>query len=130
MSYGEAVPAARVSGVGASTAPSAGPPQAVVTQYTLHGVRIVAVHGSCDAQSIERLEAALTTAAWTQPKVVLDASGITFADSSLLNLLILTHRTAALRVAGAGPHLQRLLRITGLDAVLHVRASVEEAAAS
>ncbi|MEW1889078.1 STAS domain-containing protein [Streptomyces sp. NBC_00523] len=129
MSYGEAVPAARISGVGTSTASSAGPPQAVVTQYTQHGVRVVAAHGSCDAQSIARLEEALTTAAWTQPKVVLDASGITFADSSLLNLLILTHRTAALRVAGPRPTLQRLLRITGLDAVLYVRATVEEAAA-
>ncbi|MGC4948774.1 STAS domain-containing protein [Streptomyces sp. DT224] len=93
------------------------------------GVRVVAAHGSCDAQSIARLEEALTMAAWTHPKVVLDASGITFADSSLLNLLILTHRAGALRVAGPRPHLQRLLRITGLDAVLHVRATVEEAAA-
>ncbi|WP_328904100.1 STAS domain-containing protein [Streptomyces sp. NBC_00441] len=129
MSYGEAVPAAHMSGAGANSAPSAGPPQAVVTQYTQHGVRVVAAHGSCDARSIARLEEALTTAAWAQPKVVLDASGITFADSSLLNLLILTHRAAALRVAGPRPHLQRLLRITGLDAVLYVRATVEEAAA-
>ncbi|MFF7339837.1 STAS domain-containing protein [Streptomyces sp. NPDC008163] len=128
MSYGEAVPAARVSGVGVSAAPSAGPPQAVVTQYTQHGVWVVAAHGSCDAQSIARLEEVLTTAAWTRPKVVLDASGVTFADSSLLNLLILTHRAGALRVAGPGIHLQRLLRITGLDAVLYVRATVEEAA--
>lgn len=129
MSYGNAVPAARTSGAGTSGAPSAGPPPAEVTQYAQHGVWVVAAHGSCDAQSITRLEEALTTAAWTQPKVVLDASGITFADSSLLNLLILTHRTVALRVAGPGPHLQRLLRITGLDAVLYVRATVEEAAA-
>ncbi|MEV5602494.1 STAS domain-containing protein [Streptomyces sp. NPDC052299] len=128
MSYGNAVPAARMSGAGASGAPSAGPPQAEVTQYAQHGAWVVAAHGSCDAQSIARLEEALTRAAWTQPKVVLDASGITFADSSLLNLLILTHRTVALRVAGPGPHLQRLLRITGLDAVLYVRATVEEAA--
>ncbi|WP_445067069.1 STAS domain-containing protein [Streptomyces sp. SAS_281] len=101
----------------------------MVTQHTRDGVRVVTAHGSCDAQSIARLEEALTTAAWTHPKVVLDASGITFADSSVLNLLILTHRAGTLRVAAPPPHLQRLLRITGLDAVLHVRATVEEAAA-
>ncbi|NEC66820.1 STAS domain-containing protein [Streptomyces sp. SID9727] len=129
MSYGEVVPAARASGVGTSSALAAGPVQAVVTQHTRDGVRVVAAHGSCDAQSIGRLEEALTTAAWTHAKVVLDVSGITFADSSLLNLLILTHRAGALRLAAPRPYLQRLLHITGLDAVLHVRATVEEAAA-
>ncbi|MEU2023678.1 STAS domain-containing protein [Streptomyces sp. NPDC016469] len=130
MSYGEAVPEVRVSGTGAISTPSGpGQVQAVVTQYEEHGAWVVAAHGACDAQSITRLEEALTTAAWTHPKVVLDASGITFADSSLLNLLILTHRAGALRVAGPRPHLQRLLQITGLDAVLYVRATVDEAAA-
>ncbi|MFC8535724.1 STAS domain-containing protein [Streptomyces sp. NPDC057249] len=129
MSYGEVVPAARASGAGTSSALSAAPAQAAVTQHTRDGVRVVAAHGSCDAQSIARLEEALTMAVWTHPKVVLDASGITFADSSLLNLLILTHRTGTLRVAGPRPPLQRLLRLTGLDAVLHVRATVEEATA-
>lgn len=130
MSYGEAVPAACVSGVGASSAPSsAAAAQVAVTQHRREGVWVVAAHGACDVQSIARLEEVLTMAAWTHPKVVLDASGITFADSSLLNLLILAHRAGSLRVASPRPHLQRLLRITGLDAVLHVRATVEEASA-
>ncbi|MGW1184945.1 STAS domain-containing protein [Streptomyces drozdowiczii] len=133
MSYGEAGPAARVSGVGASSlhpAPRvAGHAQAMVVEYERHGVWVVAAHGSCDLESISRLEEALTTAVRRHPKVVLDTSGITFADSSLLNLLILTHRAGALRLAAPEPQLQRLLEITGLDAVLYVRATVEEAAA-
>ncbi|WUT00981.1 STAS domain-containing protein [Streptomyces sp. NBC_00708] len=132
MSYGEAGWAARVSGVGGGSAHRAGgpgPAQAVVVEYERHGVWVVAAQGSCDLESISRLEEALTTAAWRHPKVVLDASGITFADSSLLNLLILTHRAGALRLAAPRPQLQRLLELTGLDAVLYVRTTVEEAAA-
>ncbi|MGW8063982.1 STAS domain-containing protein [Streptomyces ziwulingensis] len=60
-------------------------------------------------------------------KVVLDASGITFADSVLLNLLILTHQAADLRVAAPTRQLRRLLRLTAVDSVLKVRATVEEA---
>ncbi|MFF0647338.1 hypothetical protein ACFYVV_27475 [Streptomyces tendae] len=44
--------------------------------------------------------------------MVLDASGITFADSSLLNPLIPTHWTVDLRVAAPTRQLCRLLEIT------------------
>ncbi|WP_241989913.1 MULTISPECIES: STAS domain-containing protein [unclassified Streptomyces] len=114
MSYGEAAP---------------GPVRTTVVEYEQHGVWVVMACGACDLQSIAGLEEALTTAAWKHPKVVLDASGITFADSSLLNLLIMAHRAGALRITAPRPQLQRLLGLTGLDAVLYVRATVEEAAA-
>ncbi|MGV9590554.1 STAS domain-containing protein [Streptomyces tendae] len=68
-------------------------------------------------------------AAAEHSKVVLDASGITFADSSRLNPLIPTHRTVDLRVAAPTRQLCRLLAITGVDALLTVRSTVEEAAA-
>jgi len=132
VSYGEAVPAARESGASSvhlAHRAGPGPVQTMVVEREQHGAWVVAASGSCDLESISRLEEALTTAAWSHPKVVLDASGITFADSSLLNLLILTHRAGTLRVAAPQPQLQRLLEVTGLDAVLHVRATVEEAAA-
>ncbi|MEU1124652.1 STAS domain-containing protein [Streptomyces sp. NPDC005899] len=98
-------------------------------QYARHGAWVVAPHGPCDMDSVPPLAEALSAAAEAHPHVVLDASGITFADSSLLNLLILTHRTGALTVAAPGPQLRRLLEITGAGAVLRVRAGVEEAAA-
>ncbi|WP_338118896.1 STAS domain-containing protein [Streptomyces tendae] len=68
-------------------------------------------------------------AAAEHSKVVLDASGFTFADSRLLNPLIPTHRTVDLRVAAPTRQLCRLLEITGVDALLTVRSTVEEAAA-
>ncbi|MBQ0912941.1 STAS domain-containing protein [Streptomyces sp. RM99] len=80
--------------------------------------------------SVEPLADALKDAAEKSPKVVLDASGITFADSTLLSLLILTHQATDFRVAAPTWQVVRLMQLTGVDAFLKVRATVEEAAAA
>ncbi|WP_244258526.1 STAS domain-containing protein [Streptomyces sp. Tu 2975] len=103
--------------------------QATVVQYEWCGAWVVGARGDFDMHSITPLADALDTAAKEHPRMVLDASGITFADSTLLNLLIRTHQAADLRVAAPTQQLRRLLRITGVDTVLKVRATVEEAAA-
>ncbi|GAA2698661.1 STAS domain-containing protein [Streptomyces violaceolatus] len=102
--------------------------QASVVLYERCGVPVVGVCGEYDLHSITPLSQALGTAAREHTKVVLEASGITFADSALLNLLILTQRSVDLRVAAPARQLRRLLEITGVDAVLKVRSTVEEAA--
>ncbi|MEU6423395.1 STAS domain-containing protein [Streptomyces spiralis] len=104
--------------------------EATVIQYERHGAWVVAAHGSYDMHSIPPLADALAAAARKHPKVVLDASGVVFADSSFLNLLILTHQAGTLRVAAPPQQLQRLFAITGVDAVLEVRETVDDAAAS
>lgn len=104
--------------------------EATVTQYERRGAWVVAAHGSYDMHSIPPLAEALETAAREHPKVVLDASGVFFADSALLNLLILTHQAGTLRLAAPPPQLQRLLEITGADAVLETRETVDDAAVS
>jgi len=126
MSLQEEV-AGRSSGPGASRPQVLG--QAVVVQYESHGVRVVGARGSFDIDSITYLADALAAARREHTRVVLDASGITFADSALLNLLILTHQATDLRAAAPTEQLQRLLQVTGVDTVLKVRATVEEAAA-
>ncbi|MEV5761530.1 STAS domain-containing protein [Streptomyces tendae] len=103
--------------------------QPSVVRYVCGGAQVVGARGSFDLSSIAPLTEALDRAAAEHSKVVLDASGITFADSSLLNLLILTHRTVDLRVAAPTRQLCRLLEITGVDGLLTVRPTVEEAAA-
>lgn len=102
--------------------------QAAVTRYEWDGVCVVAASGSYDLYSITPLSEALNAAVREYPRVVLDASRITFADSTLLNLLILTQRSVDLRVAAPTQQLRRLLEITGVDTVLKVRATLEEAA--
>nr|WP_253195618.1 STAS domain-containing protein [Streptomyces sp. JHA26] len=100
-----------------------------VAQYERCGAWVVDARGAYDMQSITPLADALSSAAEVYPKVILDASGITFADSTLLNLLILTHQTVDFRVVAPTRQLRRLLQLTGVDTVLEVRATVEEAAA-
>ncbi|KOV97587.1 anti-sigma factor antagonist [Streptomyces sp. NRRL B-1140] len=103
---------------------------AAVLQYEWRGAWVVVARGSYDIDSITPLADALTVAVREHPKVILDASGITFADSTLLNLLILTHQAGTLRIVGPSVHLQRLCEITGVDTILETRDSVDDAAVS
>ncbi|MCZ9338319.1 STAS domain-containing protein [Streptomyces sp. TRM76130] len=100
----------------------------MVARYERRGAQVVDARGAYDASSIAPLAEALDAAAEKCPKVVLDASGITFADSTLLNLLILTHQAVDFRVAAPTRQVRRLLQLTGVDSVLTVRETVEEAA--
>ncbi|GGW65829.1 anti-sigma factor antagonist [Streptomyces lucensis JCM 4490] len=105
-------------------------PGAAVTAYERGGAWVVAAHGSYDTYSIAPLAHALDAAARKYPKVVLDASGVDFGDSALLNLLILTHQAGNLRVAAPPQQLQRLFEMTGVDTVLEIRETVDAAAVS
>ncbi|MDN3261274.1 STAS domain-containing protein [Streptomyces sp. CSDS2] len=98
-------------------------------QYACQDAWVVSARGSYDLHTITPLAKALDTAAKAHRKVVLDASGITFGDSTLLNVLILTHHETDLRVAAPTRQIRRLLEITGVDTILKVRATVAEAAA-
>ncbi|MFF6999029.1 STAS domain-containing protein [Streptomyces sp. NPDC008313] len=97
-------------------------------QYERCGAWIIGARGSYDACTVPPLADALRTAAKEHQRVVLDASGIAFADSALLNLLILTHQATDFRVAAPTRQLRRLLQLTGVHTVLKTGATVEEAA--
>ncbi|MFC9931460.1 STAS domain-containing protein [Streptomyces sp. NPDC127190] len=99
-------------------------------QYECDGAWVIAAQGSYDIHSVPPLEAALNAAVRKHAKVVLDASGIDFADSSFLNLLIRAHQTGTVRVAAPPRQLQRLFAITGTDAVLEIRETVNDATCS
>ncbi|MFE8938602.1 STAS domain-containing protein [Streptomyces sp. NPDC007872] len=105
------------------------PDRAAVARHEARGTGVVVADGSYDMQTVAPLATALGAAAEKYRKVVLDVSGVAFADSSFLNLLILTHRTTDLRLAGPTPQVRRILEITGVDTVLEVRETVEDAAA-
>ncbi|MFE0510688.1 STAS domain-containing protein [Streptomyces sp. NPDC058964] len=98
-----------------------------VIQYELDGAWVVVAHGAYDMSSLLPLREALESAASKHARVVVDASGLTFADSSFLNLLLRIHHTTSLRVAGPAPQLLRVLELTGANAVLDLRATVEDA---
>ncbi|MFH8336338.1 STAS domain-containing protein [Streptomyces sp. AM6-12] len=101
-----------------------------VLQYSRHGAWVIEAHGAYDLQSIQPLADALDAAAKKYPKVVLDASHVTFADSTFLNLLILTHQAATLRLVAPSAPVRRLCAITAVDTVLEIRDTVDDATAS
>ncbi|MFI8891767.1 STAS domain-containing protein [Streptomyces paradoxus] len=105
-------------------------PGAALSQYERRGAWVVVARGAYDMDSIAPLAEALDAAVGTYPKVILDASGITFADSTLLNLLILTHQAGTLRIVAPSLPLQRICEITGVDSILETRDSVDDAAVS
>ncbi|MFF3208652.1 MULTISPECIES: STAS domain-containing protein [unclassified Streptomyces] len=72
-------------------------------------------HGDYDTNTIAPLEEALDTAARRHPRVVVDVSGVSFADSTFLNLLLRIHHMTSLRGAGPPRQLRHLLEITGTD---------------
>ncbi|MET7503249.1 STAS domain-containing protein [Streptomyces microflavus] len=86
---------------------------------------VIAPSGEFDLESLPPLKAQIDAAVATHGGVVLDASGITFADSSFLGLLLATHQHADLRIAAPSPVLTRLFSVA--DTVLHIHPTVQDA---
>ncbi|MFJ9026729.1 STAS domain-containing protein [Streptomyces sp. NPDC102259] len=106
---------------------SHGPDGKATVQYEQDGAWVVVAHGDYDTNTIAPLEEALDTAARKRSRVVVDVSGISFADSTFLNLLLHIHHTTSLRVAGPPRQLRHLLEITGADTVLDTRDNIQDA---
>jgi anti-anti-sigma factor len=112
---------------GPSTGRASHPPE--VWQREQPGGFVITARGSFDLESIRPLADAVGAAAGKHPVVVLDASQVTFADSSFLNLLILTHRAGTLRLAAPSRQVLRLCEMTGVSGLLDIRDTVEDALA-
>ncbi|WP_093714632.1 STAS domain-containing protein [Actinacidiphila alni] len=91
---------------------------------------VVTAEGDLDVGNLAPLEARLRAAIAASPAVILDVGAVTFADSSFLNLLLRTHQNADLRIVGLHPPLDRLFQLVGVDGVLNVFPTVDEARAS
>ncbi|MFD3585801.1 STAS domain-containing protein [Streptomyces sp. NPDC058683] len=98
-----------------------------LTQHEREEAWVVAIHGAFDLDSAPLLASALQDAATTHTMVVVDAVGVTFADSTVLNVLLNFHRGHRLRLARPALQLQRVLEPTGADKVLDIRPTVEDA---
>jgi len=80
---------------------------------------VIAVAGEGDMVSAPTLKAALE-ACDVRADVVLDVEGVTFMDSTGLNLVVAHARRAhpaggSIRLRAPCPQIQRLLKITGLE---------------
>ncbi|WP_328494742.1 STAS domain-containing protein [Streptomyces sp. NBC_00414] len=103
------------------------------SRTTVDGVHVVTLCGDLDHDSRDRVEEALQRPAADVPqRTVADLTGVTFMDSSGVNVLIIAYKAAAategwVRVAGARPSVRRVLELVGLDTVIRCYPTVEQA---
>ncbi len=90
---------------------------------------VVAPHGDLDADTIGALTAELEAAVAEYGGVILDASGITFSDSSFLRLMLTTHQRVDLRIAAPSPVVARLFQLVCVEDVLRLFPTVQAARA-
>ncbi|MER6789457.1 STAS domain-containing protein [Streptomyces sp. NPDC000658] len=97
------------------------------------GVLVVTVEGEIDHDVKDVLSQALLFDDSAPPsRIVADLSGVTFMDSSGVNVFVTAHRRVSgahgwLRIAGAQESVVRLLHLVGIDEVIPCLATVEEA---
>ncbi|MEP7046477.1 MAG: STAS domain-containing protein [Ilumatobacteraceae bacterium] len=89
----------------------------------LDGYAVLEVRGEIDLITAASFGAAIDAGLDRAGKVVLDFSGVTFMDSSGLNVLVAAVGHAdgdSLRIRNAPVSVHRLLSITGLDEVIRI----------
>jgi anti-sigma B factor antagonist len=116
--------------------PSANPsrPGLRITSHSEGGVRVVEAAGEVDLVTAPALRTALTNALDESPggPCVVDLTGVTFLDSAGLTTLIeVNQRAHSLRVVvGSNRPVIRPIQLTGLDGVLALYGTLEEALAT
>ncbi|MFK0150359.1 STAS domain-containing protein [Streptomyces griseus] len=88
---------------------------------------VIAPEGDFDADTLAPLETQIDAAVTRHGGLILDASRITFADSTFLRLIMTTHDRADLRIAAPSLMVQRLFTVTGADQVLRIHDSIDDA---
>ncbi|WUT39816.1 STAS domain-containing protein [Streptomyces sp. NBC_00690] len=96
------------------------------------GALILILSGEFDLDTIAPVTAAFDQAMTGPEAVVVDLAEVSFADSTMVNLLLQAHRALGtrFRLAAPSPPVRRLIDLLGLDGVLHLHASVDDALAA
>ncbi|MER5199849.1 STAS domain-containing protein [Streptomyces sp. NPDC002755] len=98
------------------------------------GVRVVTVQGEIDHDVKELLSAALLSGDGAAPpsRIVADLSGVTFMDSSGINVFVTAHKAVShadgwLRIAAAQTPVLHVLSLVGIDALITCHPTLEQA---
>jgi anti-anti-sigma factor len=102
------------------------------------GVPVIWVAGELDLATREQIEPRLSALAETESALILDLRRCTFVDSSALALLARVHQDISRRNGDApgfalvtdNKDVLRILELSGIDGVLPIVATPEEAAAA
>ncbi|MET7988758.1 MULTISPECIES: STAS domain-containing protein [unclassified Streptomyces] len=109
------------------------PARLSINQTAIDGIRVLALAGELDADTLGTLRKALRVEDDDpSPLTVLDLSGVTFMDSSAINVLVAANRDAAaadgwLRMAALTEPVRRVVDIVGLDTVIDCYPTLAEA---
>ncbi|MFD3682766.1 STAS domain-containing protein [Streptomyces sp. NPDC058613] len=104
----------------------------VVVRPDVDGVRVIACSGEFDQDTLHPLKAAAdeATADPDVRRIVLDVSQVAFADSSMLNLMLMLLRSGRLVLAGPVPvQLEQLMEITQSRPLFATTGGIEAARA-
>jgi anti-anti-sigma factor len=87
-----------------------------------NGTVVVRLSGELDMTGVVKARAAIDPALGGNPRrLVLDAGGLDYMDSSGIALLILlTHKAPEVQVRNPTPIVRQLIEMTGLSEILHV----------
>ncbi|QJS99174.1 STAS domain-containing protein [Streptomyces asoensis] len=105
-----------------------------VVHRMVGGVRVVTVRGEIDHDVKSVLgQALLSEDSAAQPsRIVVDLSGVTFMDSSGINVFVTAHHAVSstdgwLRIAAAQKPVLHVLRLVGIDALITCHPTIEQA---
>ncbi|WP_346345431.1 STAS domain-containing protein [Streptomyces sp. SID5643] len=107
------------------------------TEHRMAGdIRVVTLRGEIDHDVQDVLsEALLVEGGAVPPRTVADLSGVTFMDSSGINIFVAAHQQASsadgwVRIAGAQRSVLRVLELVGVDTLIPCHPTTEQALAS
>ncbi|MEV7673164.1 MULTISPECIES: STAS domain-containing protein [unclassified Streptomyces] len=111
---------------------TARPGRLSVTHRTVEGVRIVSLRGEIDHTSRDVLGEALLSGDAAVTRVVADLGGVSFMDSSGINVLITAHRQidaagGKLHIAAANEAVLRVLTLVGVDTFIPCHPTTRQA---
>ncbi|MEU1171031.1 STAS domain-containing protein [Streptomyces microflavus] len=88
---------------------------------------MIAPQGEFDYGTVPWLQEQIDTAVNEHGGLILDAGGITFIDSTVLTLILATHQRTHLRLANLNPRLTQVFGVYGIDNVLNIYPTVDDA---
>ncbi|MFD3648470.1 STAS domain-containing protein [Streptomyces cyaneofuscatus] len=88
---------------------------------------VISPRGEFDMRNVTSLGAQIETMTAVHGGLVLDASGITFADSSFLRMVLGAHQRTDLRIAAPSLRVARLFDLAGVETYLRIYPSIEAA---